>query len=159
MMSSKLDRCFVAESTHATNNRSGLVLEVTVMSPRLPCVHIRYVHLHEGYVDTEEGVSNGDTCVCEGARVDNDRVNIAPPFLDAVDDGALPVGLEGIELNVELGALGACSCDHVFECDVSIEVWFAGPEQVKVWTIDEKDAAAHYGQYVKGLVVSGKLKY
>ena len=56
--------------------------------------------------DGLEGVEDRHACVRVGCRVDDDAVDLAVSLLDLVDDAALVVGLEDLDLVEAL--YGAC---------------------------------------------------
>ena len=53
--------------------------------------------------------------MCETSWVDDNEVTVATGFLDAVDDGAFVVRLEGVECDVEGLYLGFGGCFYVCE--------------------------------------------
>jgi len=65
-------------------------------------VHIGNVHLDDRTTAGAQGIEDRDRRVGEGRRIDDDAVDIAVSLLDHVDNGALAVGLE--ELNVDTGS-------------------------------------------------------
>lgn len=81
--------------------------------------------------------------MCEPPRVDDDPVEAPAAGLDAVDDGALMVGLEGFEGGAEGGGVGFGGGFDFGERGASVDVWLASAEEVEVWTVDEEDGVAH----------------
>lgn len=79
-------------------------MEVAVMAPRLAGVHIGHMALDKGDADTEQGVPDRDRSMRVAARIDDDCVDLfLTRLLDAVDDAAFVIGLEGQNLEAELG--------------------------------------------------------
>lgn len=121
------------------NNPRGLITKIRVMAPRLPRMHIGHMQLDKGNAHTQQRIANRHRGMCVRARVDDDTVDTAAGGLDAVDDGAFVVGLEGVEGAAVGGRDGAGVGYDVGEGGVAVDVWFAGAEEVEVWTVDEED--------------------
>lgn len=72
-------------------------------------------------------------------RVDNDSVDVVAGCLDAVDEGAFVVGLEGVEGCAHGGGVGGTGGFDVGEGGVTVDVWFAGTEKVEIGAVEEED--------------------
>lgn len=86
--------------------------------------------------------------MCECARVDDDPAYVslavalgtkAGGCVNAVDDGAFVVGLEGLEGQAVRSGESLCGGFDVCESLTSIDGWFAGTEEVEVWSVDNED--------------------
>ena len=97
------------------------------------------MQLDKGDINREERIPDGDRCVREGARVDDDGVGVIAGGLDAVDDGAFVVGLEGGEGGAEGGGVGFAAAFDIGEGGGAVGGGFAGAEEVEVGTVDEED--------------------
>lgn len=64
------------------------------MAECLPLMHIRNVNFHEWDIHACQSISQSNTCMRQGARVDYDGVNVPSRLMYAINDRALPVGLE-----------------------------------------------------------------
>ena len=143
MLSRKINGRRIAICSHTTYHRRCLVLEVTVMTESFSRVHIGDVQLNERDINTKQGIPNSDTCVCEGSRIDDNHVNVAACLVDAIDDGALPIGLESIKLDVKSRALRASCFNNVVEGSTAVEMRLSCTEKVQVRAVHEEDAATH----------------
>lgn len=121
------------------NNPSRLITKVRVMAPRLPGMHIAHMQLDKRDTNTEEGIADSNGGMRVSTRVDDDAVDVAAGSLDAVDDCAFVVGLEGVEGATVLGGDGAAVVFDVGEGGVAVDVWLAGAEEVEVRAVDEED--------------------
>lgn len=75
----------------------------------------------------------------ETARVDNNAVDFVSCCVDAVDDCAFVVGLEGFEGGAHGGGVGGAGGFDVGESGVAVDVWFAGAEEIEVGAVEEED--------------------
>lgn len=73
------------------------------------------------------------------AGVNNDPVDAAACCLDAIDDCAFVVGLEGVEGAVVVCRNGGAVGLDVCEGCAAVDVGFAGAQEVEVGTVDEED--------------------
>lgn len=145
MLCRKLNGSRIAICTHTANHRCRLILEITVVSERLPRMNIGDMTLNERNVNTQQRIANGDACVRECAGVDDNHVNIASCLMNAVDDRALPIRLESVEFRAQVGTLLVAGIDDIVEGCAAVEMGLAGAEEVEVRTVDEEDAARHCG--------------
>ncbi len=94
LLSNKVDSSSVAKNTQSTDNSYSLVAQIAVVPPRFPSMNIANMHFDERNLNTKQSISNGNRCVREPSRVDDDEVAVPSSFLNAVDDVAFVVGLE-----------------------------------------------------------------
>lgn len=123
----------------AHNNPSGLITKVRMMSPRLPSVHIAHMQLNERDPHAEQRIANRNGGMRIRAGVDHDAVDIAAGGLDAVDDCAFVVGLEGVEGAVVGCGEGCAGRLDVCEGGAAVDVGFAGAQEVEIGAVDEED--------------------
>lgn len=126
-------------NTQSNNNARRLIAEIRVMAPRLSSMNIAHMQLNKRNTHTKQGIANSHRGMRISARVDNDAIDVAAGGLDAVDDCAFVVGLEGIKGAAVLGGDGAAVILDIGEGSVAVDVWLAGAEEVKVRTVDEED--------------------
>lgn len=143
MFCCKFDRSRVPKCGHAANDGCSFILKVAVVSEGLSRVHIGDVQLDEWDVHSQQSIANRDTGMGESARVDDDYVDVTSGLMDTVDDGALPIRLEGIELGPEIRALLLRGFDDVVEGRTAVQLRLSRAEQIEVWAVDEEDAANH----------------
>lgn len=77
--------------------------------------------------------------VGERSWIDHDGVSIFSGALDCIDDGALMIGLERIELNAERTRTLP---PHVFEIDKrsgAIDLGLSGSEEIEVGAVDDEE--------------------
>jgi len=97
MQRSILNSSFVAKSSQTCNHSLSLVTQITMMSKRLPLMHICDMDLEEGYIHASQRISQGYTGMGEGTWIDDYSVDVTAGFVDAIDQGAFPVRLEVVE--------------------------------------------------------------
>lgn len=88
-------------NSQSHDNRHCLVAQIAVMPEALSRVCVANVQLDEGDIDAQQRVADGDARVCVGGRVDDDDVDVASRRVYALNDGALGVGLEGLQVCAE----------------------------------------------------------
>jgi len=71
-----------------------------IAAPWLPGLHIGYVDFDGGEFGGDDGIVDGVAVVGEGTGVDDETVVGVPGIVEAVDDGALMVGLVARNLDV-----------------------------------------------------------
>lgn len=97
------------------------------------------VDLNGGDGDGLEGVQDGHARVRVGSRVDDDAVDLAVGLLDLVDDAALVVGLEDLDLVKALrGACLLANLDQAVVVVAAIDARLANAEHVEVWAVDDE---------------------
>lgn len=97
------------------------------------------VDLHGGDGDGLEGIEDCDARVRVGGRVDDDAVDLAVGLLDLVNDAALVVGLEDLDLVKALR--GACLLADLNQAVIAIaavDAWLANAEHVEVGAVDDE---------------------
>lgn len=108
-------------------------------------MHITHMQLDKWNPHAQQRIPDRDRRMREGARVDDDAVDlVAGRGVDAVDEGAFVVGLEGLEGGVEGGGVGGAGRLDVGEGGGAVDVWFAGAEEVEVGAVEEEDGFAHF---------------
>ena len=94
---------------------------------------------HCGDGDGLERVQDGHARVRVGSRVDDDSVDLAVGLLDLVDDAALVVGLEDLDLVKALR--GACLLADLYQAVVvvaAVDARLTNAEHVEVGAIDDE---------------------
>ena len=95
--------------------------------------------LNGGDGDGFERVQDGYAGVRVGRRVDDDAVDLAVSLLDLVDDAALVVGLEDLDLVKALR--GACLLADLYQAVVvvaAVDARLANAEHVEVGAVDDE---------------------
>lgn len=95
--------------------------------------------LNGGDGDGFEGVEDCHAGVCVSCRVDDDAVDLAVSLLDLVDDAALVVGLEDLDLVKALR--GACLLADLYQAVVvvvAVDARLTNAEHVQIGTIDDE---------------------
>jgi hypothetical protein len=88
----------VTVNSESANNAVGEIGEVRMLAEFFARTHIRQMDFNECYLRREECIANRDAGVGIGRRVDDDEVDlVGPGLLDAIDDVALAVRLEGLQ--------------------------------------------------------------
>lgn len=103
--------------------------------------------------DGLEGIEDRHTRVRVGCRVDDDAVDLAIGLLDFVDDAALVVGLEDLDLVKAL----CCAClladlDQAIVVVTAVDARLANTEHVEVGAVDDE---CFHGCFLCGLVGGG----
>lgn len=109
------------------------------MSPRLASVNIAHMKLDKWNANTQQRIADGNGGVRVGAGVDHNSVDLAARGLDAVDNGTLVIGLEGIKGAVVADGNGAAVRFDVGEGGAAVDVGFARAQEVKVGAVNEED--------------------
>lgn len=97
------------------------------------------VDLHSWDGDGLEGVEDGHARVRVSRRVDDDAVDLAVGLLDLIDDAALVVGLEDLDLVKTLR--GACLLADLYQTVVviaAVDARLANTEHVEVGAVDDE---------------------
>ena len=85
-----------------------------------------------------EGVQDRDACVRVGGRVDDDAVDLAVGLLNLVDDAALVVGLEDLDLVKTLcSACLLADLDQAVVVVAAVDARLAHARQVEIGSVDE----------------------
>lgn len=134
-----LNSNLIPMNTKSNNNTRRLITEIRVMSPRLAGMDIAHMQLNKWNANTQQRIANGHRGVRVGARVDHDSVDLAARGLDAIDDCALMVGLEGIESAVMAGGNRAAVGLDIREGGAAVDVRFASAQEVEVGAVNEED--------------------
>ena len=97
------------------------------------------VDLHRGDGDGLEGVQDGNAGVRVGCRVDHNAVDLAVCLLDLVDDAALVVGLEDLDLVKALRGAGLLAdLDQAVVVVAAVDARLANAEHVEVGSVDDE---------------------
>lgn len=111
------------------------------------------VDLNGGDGDGFEGVENRHARVRVGRGVDDDAVDLAVGLLDLVDDAALVVGLEDLDLVKTLcGACLLAGLDQAVVVVAAVDTRLANAEHVEVGSVDDE---CFHGCFLCGLVGGG----
>jgi len=97
------------------------------------------VDLDGGDGDGLEGVQDRHAGVRVGRRIDDDAVDLAVGLLDLVDDAALVVGLEDLDLVEALR--GTCLLADLYQAVVvvaAVDAWLANAEHVEVGAVNDE---------------------
>ena len=97
------------------------------------------VDLHSGDGDGLEGVQDRHARVRVSCRVDDDAVDLAVCLLDLVDDAALVVGLEDLDLVEALRSAGLLAdLDQTVVVVAAVDARLANAEHVEVGAVDDE---------------------
>lgn len=97
------------------------------------------VDLDGGDSDGLEGVQDGNAGVCVSCRVDDDAVDLAVGLLDLVDDAALVVGLEDLDLVKALCGAGLLAdLDQAVVVVAAVDARLANAEHIEVGAVDDE---------------------
>lgn len=95
--------------------------------------------LDGGDGDGFEGVEDRHAGVRVGSRVDDDAVDLAVGLLDLVDDAALVVGLEDLDLVKTLcGTRLLANLDQAVVVVAAVDARLANAEHVEVGSVDDE---------------------
>ena len=95
--------------------------------------------LDGGDGDGLEGVENRHARVRVGRRVDDDAVDLAVGLLDPIDDAALVVGLEDLDLIKALRGTGLLAdLDQAVVVVAAVDARLANAEHVEVGAVDDE---------------------
>ena len=111
------------------------------------------VDLNGGDGDGFERVQDGHARMCVGRRVDYNAVDLAVGLLDLVDDAALVVGLEDLDLVKALrDACLLANLDQAVVVIAAVDARLANAEHVEVGAVDNE---SFHGCFLCGLVGGG----
>ena len=97
------------------------------------------VDLHGGDGHGLEGIEDRYACVRVGCWVDDDAVDLAVGLLDLVDDAALVVGLEDLDLVKALrGARLLADLDQAVVVVAAVDARLANAEHVQIGAVDDE---------------------
>ena len=97
------------------------------------------VDLDGGDGDGLEGVQDRNARVRVGCRIDDDAVDLAVGLLDLVDDAALVVGLEDLDLVKALRGAGfLADLDQAVIVVAAVDARLANAKHVEVGTVDDE---------------------
>lgn len=97
------------------------------------------VDLDGGDGDGLEGVQDRHAGVRVGRRIDDDAVDLAVGLLDLVDDAALVVGLEDLDLVEALrGTCLLADLDQAVVVVAAVDAWLANAEHVEVGAVNDE---------------------
>ena len=96
------------------------------------------MHLHRRERHGLERVENGNARVRIGSGVDDDAVGRAVGRLNGIDDRALVVGLEQLDLHACLGSGCADEILQRGKAPAAVNGRLAQAEQVQVWAVDDE---------------------
>ncbi|KAL1956998.1 hypothetical protein VTO42DRAFT_6487 [Malbranchea cinnamomea] len=143
-----LDRHLVPIHAHSHNDGGCFVAQIAVSPPLLARMHVADVQLNEGDANASEGVPDGDGCVREGARIDDDTVHaLCAGGLNPVDDGTLVVGLECLQIGGKGGGVRDAVSFDVGKRRSAVDMGLASAQKVEVGAVDQEDGlfVDHYG--------------
>src|SRR6185369_12669212 len=134
----RLERQQVPALALADHRRDGDVVQEVHRPERLASRGIGQVNLPERPLHAEQGIAQRDRRVGQPAGVDDRDVEVAA--VQPIDQGALVVRLEEVDLETELGrARGDLGVDLV-ERVAAVDLGLARPEEVEVRALEDEDA-------------------
>ena len=153
MLFQQLQRVGVALQAFARDGGKAGQSGVAYLAEVLAGLDGANVDLDGGDGDGLEGVQNRDARVRVGRRVDDDAVDLAVGLLDLVDDAALVVGLEDLDLIKALrGASFLADLDQTVVVVAAVDARLANAEHVEVRAVDDE---CFHGCFLCGLVGGG----
>lgn len=135
----QLQRVSVALQAFASDGGKAGQAGVAYLAEVLARLDGADVDLNGGDGDGFERVQDGYAGVRVGRRVDDDAVDLAVGLLDLVDDAALVVGLEDLDLVKALR--GACLLADLYQAVVvvaAVDARLANAEHVEVGAVDDE---------------------
>ncbi len=140
MPGGSLQSKFVAECADTEDAAGSDVAEIIRVSKFLTRKYITQVDFDKRDVDGEQGVSNGDTRVREGARIEQNKVDAsARRLLDTIDDFVLRIALEALQgMAAVRGLLRERLLDRG-KVGTAVNAGLAAAKQIQVRTIDEQE--------------------
>ncbi len=76
-------------------------------------VHIRDMHLDDREFTGVQRIKDGNGCVRERSRIDDDAASPLPRFMDSVDDLMLGIALTKLDFEMEFLANAPAVCLHI----------------------------------------------
>lgn len=139
MLFQQLQRVGVALQALAGDGGEAGQAGVAHLAEVLAGLHGADVYLDSRDGDGLEGVEDRHARVCVGRRVDDDAVDLAVGLLDLVDDVALVVGLENLDLVKALrGARLLADLDQAVVVVAAVDTRLANAEHVEVGAVDDE---------------------
>ena len=123
----RLERDVVAARPLADDRRLCDVVEVVHVAEGLACRRVRQVDLPERPLDAEQGVAQRDRRVGQPAGVDDGDVEV--PLVQPVDQCALVVRLEEVDLEAELRGVDSDPIVDLVEALAAVDLGLARPER------------------------------
>ena len=143
----------VALEAFAGDGGEACQARIAHLAEVLACFDGADVDLNGGDGDGLEGVEDRHARMRVGGRVDDDAVDLAISFLNLVDDAALVVGLEDLDLVKTLrGACLLADLDQTAVVIAAVDARLANTEHVEVGAVDDE---CFHGCFLCGLVGGG----
>ena len=98
-------------------------------------MHITDMYFDKRYLHTRQRISQRYACMCEGAWIYDDEVDIAACLMYAIDKNAFVVRLDVSEVCGLRGALFVCGGDYVGEGCGAVDCGFARAEEVEIGAV------------------------
>lgn len=139
MLSQQLQRMGVPLQTFAGDGGEAGQAGVAYLAEVLARLDGTDVDLDGGDGDGLKGVQDRHACVRVSRRVDDDAVDVAVCLLDLVDDAALVVGLEDLDLVKALCGAGLLAdLDQAVVVVAAVDARLANAEHVEVGSVDDE---------------------
>ena len=153
MLFQQLQRVGIALETFAGDGGKAGEACVAYLAEVLAGLDGTDVDLDGGDGNGLEGVQDRHARVRVGRRVDDDTVDLAVGLLDLVDDAALVVGLEHLDLVKALCGAGLpADLDQAVVVVAAVDARLANAEHVEVGAVDDE---CFHGCFLCGLVGGG----
>lgn len=115
------------------------ITEIALVPKILPGKRIAQVNFDERDLNGQQGIPQGHACMREGARVqDNEFDLIVGGLLDTVNEFVFGIALKAVELASKLPGKINAALLNVGKGGYTVDIGFAGSEQIQVRTIDEQ---------------------
>ena len=151
MLFQQLERVDIALEAFSGDGGEAGQARVAHLAEVLARLDSANVDLDGGDGDGLEGVQDRYAGMRVGCRVDDDAVDFAVDLLDLVDDTALVVGLEDLDLVKALGGAGfLADLDQAVVVVAAVDARLADAEHVEVRAVDNE---CFHGCFLCGRVV------
>jgi hypothetical protein len=135
-------RQFVALGAKTGDNADGDIRKIRMGAERLPPVDIRQMYLDEGDGHRRQGITQGNTGMGIGGRVDDNEADVLlAGRLHPVDQFAFMVALEAFEADTEGAGTGFHRLVDGGQGGTPVNLRFPGSQKVKVWPMEDQNGA------------------
>src|SRR5574340_360782 len=139
-------RQFVAVCAETGYHADGEVGKVRMVAERLARVDVGKVNFDERNGSGSQGIAQGDAGVGVTRRVDDDEVDmVARSLVDAVDQGAFVVVLEGFDLGASRFAAAGQRAVDVVERGKAVMLGLAATQQIQVGAVQNQHVRVQAG--------------
>ena len=151
MLNGVLQGVIVAPRAQAANDADGGIGKIGMVTEGFTGMHIGQVHFHKGNLHGQQGVTHGHRSVRERRRIDDDeRGAIVPGCLDAVDQHAFMIALQGVEVMTVLHRMDAEPGVDILEGDGAVNARLTRTEQVQVGAVQQQNPGHSQSVVVDG---------